>query len=388
MPGVDTAITTTVVLDAGGLDGLIKALKSKGFRIVGPRISDDAVIYDDIDSTADLPAGWGDEQKGGHYRLKKRADKALFGYTAAAQSWKRFLFPPKQKLFAATRTASGFKIQPPDKDPPPLAILGARACELAAMRIQGRVFGDKDYAEPGYQARMAGAFVIAVECGQAGGTCFCTSMGTGPEITKGYDIKLVELIDKARHVFVAEAGSGLGADFLAGLKAPKAKDTDIAAAQAKVAKAAQSMGRVMETRTAARLKELPEHARWDEVAARCMTCGNCTMVCPTCFCSTVEDVTDLKGDHAERWRKWDSCFSVDFSYIHGGSVRTEARSRYRQWITHKLSTWHDQFGSFGCVGCGRCITWCPVGIDITEEVAAIHKAEVGTGDKPAAKGRK
>ncbi len=114
-----------------------------------------------------------------------------------------------------------------------------------------------------------------------------------------------------------------------------------------------------------------EHPRWDNVAQRCLTCANCTMVCPTCFCTTVEDVSDVTGDHAERWRRWDSCFTQSFSYIHGGSVRTSAKARYRQWMTHKLASWIDQFGTSGCVGCGRCITWCPVGIDITEEVRAI-----------------
>ncbi len=143
-----------------------------------------------------------------------------------------------------------------------------------------------------------------------------------------------------------------------------------------VAKVAQQMGRTMDT---AGLKDLLcrnyEHPRWDEVAARCLACANCTMACPTCFCTTVEDVTDLTGTHAERWRKWDSCFSLDFSYIHGGSVRSSARARYRQWMTHKLATWMDQFGTSGCVGCGRCITWCPVAIDITEEVRAIRESE-------------
>ena len=97
------------------------------------------------------------------------------------------------------------------------------------------------------------------------------------------------------------------------------------------------------------------------------------MVCPTCFCTTVEDHSDLAGETAERVRSWDSCFTLDFSYVHGGSVRTETQSRYRQWMTHKLASWIDQFGTSGCVGCGRCITWCPVGIDITEEAAAIRQ---------------
>lgn len=372
MPGVDSPVSTTVLFDTDGLGRLVAALRAKGYRVLGPRVADDAVIYDDIDTIADLPQGIGDEQRGGHYRLKKRADDAVFGYTVAPQGWKRFLYPPKQKLFAATRKASGFTIDPPAPEPQPLALIGARACELAAMAVQAKVFGDKDFADPGYQGRLGGAFVVAVECAEAGDTCFCASTGTGPEVKAGYDVKLVELVGKGRHDFLATAGTAKGAEMLAGLKAAKAPDSDLKAAAERIAKVAKKMGRTLHGPTAAKLKNYPEHPRWDDVAKRCMTCGNCTMVCPTCFCTTVEDVTDLKGDHAERWRRWDSCFTVEFSYIHGGAVRTETRARYRQWITHKLSTWHDQFGSSGCVGCGRCITWCPVGIDITEEVRAIH----------------
>ncbi|MCB0197785.1 MAG: 4Fe-4S dicluster domain-containing protein, partial [Anaerolineae bacterium] len=117
-----------------------------------------------------------------------------------------------------------------------------------------------------------------------------------------------------------------------------------------------------------------EHPRWDHIANRCLSCANCTQVCPTCFCSDVVEVSDLENHKDERLRVWDSCFSLDFSHVHGGNIRPTTRARYRQWLTHKLASWIDQFGTLGCVGCGRCITWCPVGIDLTEEVRAIREA--------------
>ena len=133
------------------------------------------------------------------------------------------------------------------------------------------------------------------------------------------------------------------------------------------------MGRRLET---AGLPELLarslESPRWRMIATRCLACANCTMVCPTCFCYNVGDGSDLSRRRAERWRLWGSCFTLEFSYLGAHAVRTEISSRYRQWMTHKLSWWHEQFGVSGCVGCGRCITWCPVGIDITAEAEALR----------------
>lgn len=162
----------------------------------------------------------------------------------------------------------------------------------------------------------------------------------------------------------------------------EAQKKEKAAAERIVAKTATQMGRSMDTRDIKGLLYWNyEHPRWDDVANRCLTCANCTMVFPTCFCTTVEDTTELKGENAERWRKWDSCFTLDFSLIHGRSVRSSTKARYRQWMTHKLATWIDQFGSSGCVGCGRCITWSPVAIDITEEVRVIRESQSGDSKK-------
>ena len=266
-----------------------------------------------------------------------------------------------------------------------LAFVGVRACELHAIAIQDRVLLEGAYADPHYRARREGAFLVAVNCGEPAGTCFCASMNTGPKAASGYDLALTEIVGQGEHQFVVEAGSEAGRMVLAELPHRDAMPEEVVAGDAVIAGAAARMGRVMPAadEVPQLLRRNFENPRWDEVAGRCLTCGNCTMVCPTCFCTTVEEVTSLDGAESERMRHWDSCFTIDFSYLHGGSVRTSPRSRYRQWMTHKLSTWWDQFGSSGCVGCGRCITWCPVGIDITEEVAAIR----GTDTAEAEQGR-
>ncbi|MBI4278929.1 MAG: 4Fe-4S dicluster domain-containing protein [Armatimonadetes bacterium] len=363
------------------LQRLFDALRGAGYRLVGPTFRDRAVVLEEIASAGDLPAGWGDEQDGGVYRLRQRGDGALFGGAAGPQSWKKFLHVPARRLWRARRGPSGITVEEEGGDAPRFAFIGVRACDLHAIAIQDRVFLQGTYADPAYRARREQAFLVAVNCGQAGGTCFCVSMGTGPKATSGFDLALTEIADGA-HRFVVEVGTARGAEVMREVPHRPAQAEDLAEADAVVARAAGQMGRAME---ASGLRDLlvtnPEHPRWEQVAARCLTCGNCTMVCPTCFCTTVEEVSDLGGESAERWQRWDSCFTMDFSYLHGGSVRASARSRYRQWMTHKLATWIDQFGTSGCVGCGRCITWCPVGIDITEEVRAIRGgAPGGAGD--------
>ena len=378
---------TLPVLSIEGLDALFEALRRRGYRLVGPALRDGAIVYDEIASAADLPAGWTDVQDGGTYRVVRRNDQAVFGYPVGPHSWKRFLFPAATRLWKARRTddgtpagrggtAGGFEIDAAADEPPAYAFIGVRACDLHAIAVQDRVFLGGPHVDPTYKALRERAFVVAVNCGQAGGTCFCVSMKTGPRATAGFDLALTEVCENGRHEFIVETGTARGEDVLREVPHKDGAPDAAATIERTVARAAAQMGRTMDT---AGIKELLyrnlDHPRWDNVASRCLTCANCTMVCPTCFCSSVEDTTDLTGEHAERWRRWDSCFTMDFSYIHGGNVRSSAKSRYRQWMTHKLASWIDQFGTSGCVGCGRCITWCPVGIDITEEVRAIRESE-------------
>ena len=348
-------------LQRSDFDELFAALHRRGYTVIGPRLRDRAIVLDELREAGDLPAGWTDEQEGGHYRVKRRDDAALFGYNVGPHSWKAHQLPPEQRLWTARD--GDVAVEPADERR--YAFLGARSCDLHAIGILDKVL-----------RRSEGAFVVAVQCGQAAATCFCSSMGAGPRAQSGFDLALTEVLDGERHYFVAEPGSERGGELLAELPTSSAEDGELAAAQAATDRAVAQMGRSMDTTDIRELLQANlEHPRWDEVAERCLTCGNCTMVCPTCFCTSVEDATDIAGDEVVRVQRWDSCFTVDHSYIHGGNVRGSSRSRYRQWMTHKLSTWWDQFDTSGCVGCGRCITWCPVGIDITEEVAAIRATE-------------
>ena len=356
---------SAAILTRAGLDELVVALRDDGYQVIGPVRRDDAIVLAELRSGADLPSGWGVDTAPGSYRLRRRDDQAVFGHSAGPGSWKQFLHPPRQQLWQAQGGA---------EPPSPYAFLGVRACDLAAIATLGTVLGGGAHPDRSFTRRRAGLFVVAAGCTEPGGVCFCASMGTGPRPGPGYDLALTEQIDEDGHRFLVEIGSSKGEEVLARISHRKAAEPEIGAAHAAVDAAAARMGRQMpEVDIRDLLAGSRESPSWDDVASRCLTCGNCTMVCPTCFCTTVEDSSDLTGEHADRWLRWASCFELDFSYLHGGSVRASGASRYRQWITHKLSTWHDQFGSSGCVGCGRCIAWCPVGIDITEEVDTLAR---------------
>ena len=371
------------IFAAEHLSSLFVALSRRGYQIVGPTVRDGAIVYDPLSSVEDLPMGWTDQQEGGTYRLQKRDDKAWFGFAVGPHSWKRFVYPAELRLWRAQRQDGQIQFLADEADTPKYAFIGVRSCELHAIAIQDKVLMQGPHVDATYAARRQQIFTVAVNCAQAGGTCFCVSMQTGPRVTHGYDLALTEILDANRHVFMVDVGSPLGAEVLGDVPHRVAQAEEVHTAARIVTHTATQMGRTLDTtEIQALLYGNLQHPRWDEVATRCLSCGNCTMVCPTCFCTTVEDVTDLSGQQAERWRRWDSCFTQDFSYIHGGSVRPSTPARYRQWLTHKLATWIDQFGTSGCVGCGRCITWCPVAIDITEEVRAIRDSD--TRSTPAA----
>ncbi len=358
------------------LDALLDLLRVDGFEVIGPQLDHGVIVYAPLTAAAQLPIGWTDVQSAGTYRVEPRTDAAYFGYAVGPHSWKRYLFPPSLRLWQAQREGrgGGFAVQDGSPEPPRRAFLGVRACELHAIAIQDEVFLRRGgVPDPYYAAARQRLRLIAVECTVAGATCFCTSMGTGPAVAiePACDLVLAEIEDG----FVLRSASPDGELLQQRLRLQPAAAGQVESARRGVQGASESMRRSLDAAHVCNLlHENQEHPRWDDVAARCLACANCTMVCPTCFCSSVTDATSLDLKTATRERNWDSCFTPEFAAVHGGNFRVSIRARYRQWLTHKFASWHDQFGTSGCVGCGRCITWCPVGIDVTQEVAAIAMA--------------
>ena len=367
-------MTPAQFLPRDRFDDLLEALRSDGRRVVGPTIADGVIVFADLTDTATLPAGWTLETSPGRARLERLRDgpaaARTFQYPVSGEGIKRFTFPSRVDALSMDTAEDGtvrVRVEAPDASEP-LALVGARACDLAALAVHDRVLAGGPAIDPDYAARRRDLIIVAVECALAGSTCFCATMDTGPEVTTGADLILNELDDG----FVVRAPTPAGERVLSDLGLAPAGEPRTRAAAAQTAATRVSMGT---TAIPANPRDLLlanlDHPRWDAVAERCIACANCTLACPTCFCTGLEVTSGFDGAASSAARAWDSCFTEGFAQIAGGSFRPRHRDRYRQWLTHKFGTWWDQFGTSGCIGCGRCIAWCPVGIDVRAELKAI-----------------
>ena len=369
------------------LKELLETLIDDGYHCIGPQVRDGAIVYAALESIDQLPWGVSDRQQPGAYQLTSAAPLAgqepaseqvnqahrAFAWSVPATSIKPLLFAPTEPLWRAQPDALGnlvfHQVLP---EPKQIALFGVRPCDLRAIEIQDTIFLAGPYADIRYQVRRSELFVIALNCTHSGDLCFCVPTGGSPEAERGYDLALTEL-DKG---YLIHSGSEVGRNVLARLNTRSASTAQRQVAQDGYAAARRQQK--LQHQELKELKELPsqaaclnllnlaDHPAWDAVAERCLACGNCTQVCPTCFCHRVVEHSSLDQSQSEHCRQWDSCFSDQHSYCAGRVIRDTTKQRYRQWLTHKFASWHQQFGVSGCVGCGRCISWCPAGIDVIE----------------------
>ncbi|MBF0298325.1 MAG: 4Fe-4S dicluster domain-containing protein [Oligoflexia bacterium] len=353
---------------------LISILGTEKFEIIGPQSIDGSIVYEKIENVDQLPWGILDYQWPGIYRLENTDINKAFIFTNGPQALKPYLFRAQELLFEVEKKENKnnkkkLNFIPAKEEAPKLAFIGARACDLAAMAIQDKIFLADTHLDIYYRSRRENLFIIAVNCIRSSANCFCASTGDGPKVTKLYDILMTEIEEN----FVVQVGTDNGKRIIDQLELSHALPEHIKEADEYVEQAGlQQTKKLPDTNLRNLLFSNLNHPRWNDVAKRCLSCTNCTQVCPTCFCHSSLEQAILDGTKSGHYRVWDSCFTCGHSYIHGRVIRDDTRKRYRQWLTHKLGSWYDQFGTSGCVGCGRCITWCPVGIDITEETYAIY----------------
>ncbi|HHT0591921.1 TPA: 4Fe-4S dicluster domain-containing protein [Legionella anisa] len=363
---------TSYFLPYTQLQNLFQGLQEAGFSCVGPQVRDGAIVYDVLKHADQLPWGMRDRQTPGSYTLEKTPEHKAFAFANGPQAIKPVLFKPHETVWKVERDKEGkLTFKPHQAEEMPVALIGARSCDLVAMNIQDKVFIEGTHPDPRYKKRREQLFIIAVQCTYSSENCFCVSAATGPEVRSPFDILMTEIAEG----FVIRPGSKRGENIVSNLNLLEAKTVQCNEAVKNVAEAGAMQTKRIPLNNQRELRDLLfsnlNHPRWDEVAERCLSCGNCTLVCPTCFCHTEVEKPSLDGTQSEHQREWDSCFTTGHSNLNGKIIREDTRKQYRQWLTHKVGSWFDQFDTSGCVGCGRCMTWCPVGIDITEELAAI-----------------
>ncbi len=355
-------------LDA--LEKLIFNLHTLGYTVVGPKVVDGAVCLDEISGIGDLAAGAVDVQAPGKYRLQG-SSKSIFSAVNGPHSVKKFLHPACLPMLKLKEGEGGPRPEPTFHADRKYAFLGIRPCDLKAVDALDRALIMPRYRDPVYAPLRKASLMIVVNCGRAGENCFCESMGTGPKADGGYDLGITELPD--RLLFDIPDGR---MNLLEGVEMKPASQQDLREELNLMQRVKGEMHKAIARRDPSDFMYGGSESRvWDEVAQVCLGCGNCAMVCPTCFCNTIQDVTDMKDGSVTRQRVWDVCLSKKFTYSAGGNPRADRKARYRQFVMHKFAYWPDQFSLYGCVGCGRCITWCPVGIDISETVNSVLREQ-------------
>ena len=301
------------------------------------------------------------------------AEMLKLDYTTTTLPPKKFFH--RREDLVEYEAGGGFKVPELDLERP-ILLLGVHACDLNAILRQDRLFSS-EYVDPYYLRRRESSAIVALTCTDVGENCFCASLGTGPTIEEGYDLLLTDLGGS----YLVEVGTDRGREMIQGLALRDASGADLAEKERRVKEVLAKFKKSIRMEGLAELaSNSPDHEVWTLIGEKgglagcfpCLSCGNCSMVCPTCYCYEVADIPDLSFEAGVRSRELDSCQVLEYAAVAlGGNFRSDRKSRVRHWMMCKFGAAGGQINS-SCVGCGRCIRSCPAHIDLTEVAKSLR----------------
>jgi sulfhydrogenase subunit beta (sulfur reductase) len=293
--------------------------------------------------------------------------EAFLTFTATVMSPKEILLPQSETLFTYSSTDSAADLEVPSGREKPRLIFGIHPCDVKSLVFLDRIFNEEEYKDVYYLERRKGMVVVSMGCIKPRLTCFCTSVGGGPFSTEGSDLQLVDIGDE----YVVQVLSDKGEKLLGKARLEDAGEDKVSLMRRVAEDAEASMAPKLNIDgLKEKLDKMFDDPIWDVLTEKCLSCGVCTYLCPTCYCFDIVDEARVSG--GERIRLWDSCqFPLFTLQASGENPRPTSKERYRQRIMHKFSYLIDNCGRIGCVGCGRCVTECPVNLDIRQIITAI-----------------
>ncbi|ABO48689.1 4Fe-4S ferredoxin, iron-sulfur binding domain protein [Desulforamulus reducens MI-1] len=295
----------------------------------------------------------------------QKGEEAKLDYMNAKKPGKEILFPQSEELYSYTVDAEGVRMQD-NVDPKATIVFGMRPCDVKSMVLLDNVFKNDQYEDVYYLTRRANTLIVGLGCNEPSATCFCSSMSCGPFAKEGSDIFLTDIGE----AYVVEGISEKGKELLAKLGLAEAS-AEAKGQAAKLQEETKADGSVNIEGLAEKLGGMFEHPYWDSLYEKCLGCGACTYLCPTCHCFDIADeATDCNGC---RVRNWDACMFPLFT-LHGSghNPRPGGKARWRQRLMHKFNYFVERYNATACVGCGRCIKNCPVNLDIRQVLADVR----------------
>ncbi|MEW5899634.1 MAG: 4Fe-4S dicluster domain-containing protein, partial [Bacillota bacterium] len=347
---VGTASKTLVQVKKEEMPGFIGQLL-KEYLVIGPVAKEGSYVFTWIETPAEVCMEYDTTvlppKKMFHPPLQTMFSFNGEGMTAAEE-------PERRQIGRELWGAEGLRTEVPEKR---ALLFAVHPCDVNSFLILDRVYGG-EFADPYYLTHRENTLVIGLNCTEVRENCFCQSFETGPDLKEGYDLLLTDLGEE----YLIETGSAEGEEILAGLELSPAPRVLLLEKEKRLDEARRSFKKhLCQEGLEKVLQEKFYDHLWEELGEKCFGCGSCTTVCPTCFCYSVVDQLDLTLRNGWRERVWDSCLLLEYAAVAlGGNFRPERSARIKQRLYHKLAYFAEQFGTVGCVGCGRCITNCIV----------------------------